>query len=187
MIRHNSIVTNLSKLIFEPIACIDHDFKIRFNINQIPNISFINKKIHTYLLDYPEYKKTFYNYHNLGSFTKNFTNITLPIEVLYLIYQYVIEIKNHIYHLLFNNWYKNYIDLVDNISLDLIITYILTENQFIHINEKLLIVEKKIHHVFANKLASICDKNIYNKPNLYNSRNTAKITYCLRHINDPNI
>ena len=187
MIRHNLIVTNLSKLIFEPIACIDYDFKIKFNINQIPDIRLIDKKIHIYLLDYPEYKKTFYNYHNLSSFTKNFTNVILPIEVLYLIYQYVIEIKNHIYHLLFNNWYKNYIDLVDNISLDLITTYSLTENQFIHINEKLLTVEKKIHHVFADKLNSICYKSIYNNSNLYNSRNTAKISYCLRHINDLSI
>ena len=126
-------VTYFCMLSFEPTANIEN-FNIITNVKDLPNISQLKMLILKYLLFKPDYKDLF---------IKN---------------SFIEELKGNIYHLIYNYWYSNYINIIENIKNDVYEIYILSDLNLYQIHNSLTQTEILIHDIFSEILSSL---NIY--------------------------
>lgn len=107
-------ITILSSIIFEPCGNIV-DNKINLNLHLIPNISLLKCRLIEYCYGNKELKKFFFKkQNNYKVYLKN----KLPINVVNNIFAFSNQIKSYILHLIYNNWHKNFIDILFRIKDD---------------------------------------------------------------------
>ena len=146
-------VTYFCMFSFEPIASIDN-FNIITNVKNLPNISQLNILIVQYLLSKPNNKHIFIK----NNFTEKLLPTLLPMlpnEILNNIIIYSMEIKGNIYHLIYNYWYSNYINIIENIKNDVYEVYILSDLNLYQIHNSLTQTEIIIHDTFSQILSSL--------------------------------
>ena len=102
------IVYNFSKIIFEPKGSI-HQNNIEINTNSIPDINLINKNIKNYCKRKSEFTHIFYKQNEK---IKYYLKMKFPRIIVKNILENIGEIKKHTYHLIYNYWYKDYIDIL---------------------------------------------------------------------------
>tara|TARA_Y100000991_G_scaffold214234_1_gene201508 strand:+ start:685 stop:1143 length:459 start_codon:yes stop_codon:yes gene_type:complete len=144
-------ITILSSIIFEPCGNI-LDNKINLNLHLIPNISELNCMLIEYCYCDEELKKFFFKkQNNYKVYLKN----KLPINIVNNILSFSNQIKSYILHLIYNNWHKNFIDILFRIKDDYEL-YSAWTNDYEH--SIFFYVEEKIREVngkFKGLLSSI--------------------------------
>ena len=107
-------VTILSYIIFEPCGNIVNN-KINLNLHLIPNISLLNCRLIEYCHGDRELKNFFFKeQNNYKVYLKN----KLPVNIVNNILSFSNQIKSYILHLIYNNWHKNFIDILFRIKDD---------------------------------------------------------------------
>ena len=149
-------VTYFCMLSFEPTANIEN-FNIITNVKDLPNISQLKMLIFKYLLFKPDYKDLFIKNSFIEDLLPNLFTM-FPNEILNNIAIYSMEIKGNIYHLIYNYWYSNYINIIENIKNDVYEVYILSDLNLHQIHNSLTQTEILIHDIFSEILSSL---NVY--------------------------
>ena len=105
------IVYNFSKILFEPRGSVNQN-NIEINTHLIPDIDLINKKIKNYCKRKSEFTHIFYKKNEK---IKCYLKMEFPDIIVKNILENIGEIQKHTYHLIYNYWYKDYIDILTRI------------------------------------------------------------------------
>ena len=105
----NKLVGNLANIIYEPRGSFNNN-TVFINNCELPSKMEIQNHVIKYVYDNPKLKKFFLKTIPLSILS--FLYSKLPKEIIKLIYQYVDEPKKHIFHLMYNHWYRQLKELL---------------------------------------------------------------------------
>ena len=142
-------IASLSSIIFEPCGNIINN-RINLNLHLIPNISLLNYTLIDYCSGDEELKNFFLKKQkNYRLYLKN----KLPINVVNNILCFSYQIKSYILHLIYNNWHKNFIDILFRIRDDYELYSVWTDDYdhsvFFNVEEKIKEVNSKFKELVS--------------------------------------
>ena len=157
------IISNFCSIIFEPRGRITNN-DIEININSIPSIDTINKEIKDYCNKNKEIKHIFFK--KIPKDIKEYLELELPFDIVKDILERMEQIKIYVYHIIYNNWYKNFLDILIRMKEDYELYHMWTDNDSYwndsnsyQIFKNIILKEKETNN-YMRKIISELPKNI---------------------------